>query len=658
MLKRSRRIGARVEPRKGSAKWYLARAIRAARLLIRQFQSHPLITGYRYRKWIRAYEILTPRQCSEMAADIAAWPSRPLISVIMPSYNIAPKWMIEAIESVRRQIYPHWELCISDDASTSPAILSLLRRYSAQDSRIRVTFRSENGHISTNSNTALTLASGDYIALLDADDTISDDALFWVAREITIYPETDLLFSDEDKIDQSGRRSEPYFKSAWNPALMLSQNAFSHLGVYRRKLVESVGGFRKGYEGSQDYDLVLRCAAHTTSERIRHIPRVLYHWRTLAGSAASGPGVKAYAWEAGKMAIADHLQRVGMQARVRPVLQTYYQVDYDISGPLPLVSIIVPTTLTSVTTAHCLRSILDRSSYTAFELLLLVYSEHLHAARSRPEFADIMAHPRVRLVQHEEKSFNYSRVSNLGARSARGNYLCFYNDDVEVITPPWLESMVARAMLDGVGAVGAMLFYPSDTIQHAGVILGMDQVADHIFKGRRRGYPGYFGRAALEQDYSCVTAACMVVKREVFEASGGFDEMLPVAFNDVDLCIKIRLTGARIVWTPFVEMYHHESLTLGHHDSPARRDQFQHDIKTIRERWKDLLYTDPCYNPNLSLARASGFSLAWPPRVPFGEQLLKINAMGGVSRTSRMGGGDNANPLTLDQFVARRSDGA
>lgn len=634
----------------GSAKWYLARAIRPFLQLARRFQSHPVVANYNYRQWIRTYEIITPPLRRKLAADLAAWPSRPLISVIMPSYNIDPKWMIEAIESVRSQIYPHWELCISDDASTLPAIRPLLEQYAAQDPRIHITFRSENGHISVNSNDAFALAKGDYIALLDADDIISEEALFWVAREIVLHPDVDLLFSDEDKIDQNGRRSEPYFKSAWNPALMLSQNAFSHLGVYRSKLVAEVGGFRKGYEGSQDYDLVLRCAELTTIDRIRHIPRVLYHWRALPGSAASGPGAKTYAWDAGRMAIADHLQRVGTRARVGPVLKSYYQIDYHISDPVPLVSIIVPTTLSSSTTANCLRSILDQSSYPSFELLLLVHLEHLQAARNHPDFAQILADPRLRTVLHDERPFNYSRVSNLGARSGKGALFCFFNDDVEVITPSWLERMVARAMLDGVGAVGAMLYYPSGIIQHAGVILGVDQVADHVFKGRRRGYPGYFGRGVLEQDYSCVTAACMVVRREPFEAIGGFDETLPVAFNDVDLCIKIRLTGARIIWTPCVEMYHHESLTLGRHDSPARREQFQHDIKTIRERWKDVLEADPCYNPNLSLARASAFSLAWPPRLPYGEQIQTISVMNGISRTSRLNTGSSAGPLTLDEM--------
>ena len=640
----------------GSAKWYVARAIRPARLLIGRLQSHPIVATHRYRKWIQTYEALTPHLRAKLAADIVNWPARPLISVIMPSYNIDPKWMIEAIESVRQQIYPHWELCISDDASTLGTIRPLLQRYAALDQRIRVTFRSENGHISVNSNTALTLASGDYIALLDADDVISEDALFWVAREIAIFPETDLLFSDEDKIDQRGKRFDPYFKSAWNPALMLSQNAFSHFGVYRRKLLEDVGGFRKGYEGSQDHDLVLRCAERTAIERIRHIPRVLYHWRTLPGSAASGAGAKSYAWEAGKMAISDHLQRVGIHARVGPVLNSSYKVDYDISRSMPLVSIVVPTTLSSVTAANCLSSILNRSSYQTFELLLLVYSEHLHAARSRSEFAEILAHPRVRIVQYEEKSFNYSRVSNLGANSGRGKFFCFYNDDVEVITPSWLERMIARALLDGVGVVGAKLYYPSGSIQHAGVILGVDHVADHVFRGRGRGYDGYFGRAILEQDYSCVTAACMVVRRETFEAVGGFDETLPVAFNDVDLCIKVRLSGDRIIWTPCVEMLHHESLTLGHHDSAERRDQFRHDVKTIRERWKDVLDADPCYNPNLSLARAAAFSLAWPPRLPYGAQLQTISTTGGISRVSRLGAGDTAEPLTLDRGPAERQD--
>jgi len=594
-------------------------------------------TGRRaYQSWIKGFDDVTPELRQAMAADVSRWPSRPLISVIMPSYNIDPKWMSQAIDSVRKQIYPNWELCISDDASTITGIRPLLEHYAALDTRIHVTFRSENGHISVNSNTALDLASGNYIALMDADDLLSEDALFWVGREIAIHPEVDLIFSDEDKIGEDGKRFDPYFKPAWNPALMLSQNAFCHFGVYRRSLVEEVGRFRKGYEGAQDYDLVLRCAAKTTSDCIRHIPRVLYHWRALPSSTAAETSIKSYAWDAGRRAIADYLEQTGIRARVEPALGVFYQVDYEAPRPPPLVSLVVPTTLAGATPAKCILSALSKSTYENFELLILAHANHIRAAEKNPEFAQILTDGRVRIIEYAKTPFNFSAVSNLGARSARGDRLCFLNDDVEVITEDWLERLVARVSLDGVSAAGAMLYYPADRIQHAGVILGLGGVADHAFKHRRRGYHGPFGRGGLEQDYSCVTAACVLIRRKAFDDVGGFDESLPVAFNDVDLCIKLRRSGGRIIWTPTVEMYHHESLTFGHHDAPERRAQFQHDVRLMRERWNDVLDSDPCYNPNLGIMPGSVFSLAWPPRLPDPMQVVTGLAGTSISRTSQL----------------------
>jgi GT2 family glycosyltransferase len=617
-----------------------ARIARYSITFTRRMLAHRGITRGAYRKWIEAYDLVTPGLRSLLVADIPNWPSRPLISVIMPSYNIDPKWMTNAIESVVNQIYPHWELCISDDASTVPGIRPLLEKYTTRESRIHVAFRTENGHISVNSNTALTLANGDYVALMDADDALSEDALFWVAREITLHPEVDLLFSDEDKIDEENKRFDPYFKPAWNPGLMLSQNAFCHLGVYRRSLIEEVGRFREGYEGAQDYDLVLRCAAKTTADRIRHIPRVLYHWRALPTSSAGQPTAKSYAWEAGRSAIRDQLQKARINAQVKSALGIFYQVDYSPPEPPPLVSILVPTRLYGSTTARCLASVLKETTYKNFELLILVRAEHMRAARSNSNFATLFADSRVRFIDHEEVSFNFSRVNNLGARAARGCLLCFINDDVEVISKDWLDRLTARVTLNGVGATGPMLYYLSDAIQHAGVLLGVGGIADHAFKKRRRGHSGSFGRGALEQDYSAVTAACMLVRRNVFEDVGGFDEALPVAFNDVDLCIRIRRTGARILWTPSVEMYHHESLTFGHHDSAARSDQFRCDVKTMLERWKDVLQSDPCYNPNLSLVPGSNFTLAWPPRLAKPKEVIGAPTLAGISRTSKLTAGN------------------
>ena len=567
-----------------------------------------------YEQWVRTYSTIDAPLRTRLTAQVAELPMRPLISVIMPSYNIEPRWMSEAIASVRRQIYPYWELCIADDASTLPGVRELITQEAAADARIRVTFRATNGHISASSNSALDLATGDYVALVDADDRLPADALFCVAREIASRPDVDLIFSDEDKIDADGRRFDPLFKAAWNPALMLSQNAFCHLGVFRRALVEKVGRFREGYEGAQDHDLVLRCAEATTPERIRHIPRVLYHWRVLPNSTATDLESKPYAAIAGGVVVEDHLRRQGIKGRVEPVFGSFYQVIYEAPDPAPLVSIIVPTTLRDQVTARCVRSVLGSTRYADFELLLVATEPDLAAARADGAMAPLLADSRVRTVEHASLPFNYSEVNNRGAAEARGQLLCFLNDDVAVINSDWLTQLVARVCLDGVGAAGPLLYYPSDLVQHAGVLLGVGDVADHAFRGMRRGQLGYFGRGTLEQDYTCLTAACLLLRRDLFEAVGGFDAMLPAAFNDVDLCIKIRRTGARIVWTPTARMYHHESLTFGPHNEPGRAEQFERDVAIIRDRWVDVIDNDPVYNPNLSLDRDRQFELAARPR--------------------------------------------
>lgn len=590
-----------------------------------------------YQRWMRLYSTVDDGMRARLAAHVDRLPARPLISVIMPSYNIDPKWVEEAIGSVRRQIYPHWELCISDDASTVAGVRELLEREAAGDKRIKVTFRAVNGHISANSNTALDLATGDYVALMDADDLLPPDALFWVAHEIALHPDTDLIFSDEDKIDDAGHRFDPYFKPAWNAALMLSQNAFCHLGVFRRSLVEHVGRFREGYEGAQDHDLVLRCADATAPEHIRHIPRILYHWRASEQSTAAGLDSKPYAWQAGHRAIEDHLQRRGIGGRVEPAVGSFYQVVYAAPGAPPRISIIMPTTMRNSATPRCLQSVLTKTRYKNFELLLVASDRDLEAGHARGKFASMLNDPRVRAIAHKSAPFNFSWVNNRGAAEAHGELLCFLNDDVEVISEDWLDQLVARIGIDGVGAVGPMLYYPSGLVQQAGVLLGIGGVADHAFRHLRPGQVGYFGRAALEQDYSCLTAACLLVRRELFEAINGFDVTLPTAFNDVDLCIRMRRAGARLVWTPAAKMIHHESTTFGPHDSPVRAGQFSRDVEVMRERWHEVLDNDPSYNPNLSLDPGHQFQLTAPPRTSFWSGALEPGSLDApVSRTSAL----------------------
>jgi O-antigen biosynthesis protein len=568
-----------------------------------------------YAAWIEQNDRLSDEDRRVFRRAIERFSSRPLISILLPVYNTKPAHLERAIQSVADQLYPHWELCISDDASTDPAVRGMLESAAKTDSRIKVTYRDTNGHIAANSNSALRLASGDYVGVLDHDDELAEQALFWFADEIHKHPDAEIIYCDEDKLDGEGLRSAPLFKPDWNPALITAQNYVCHLTVYRRSLLERAGGFRAGFEGSQDHDLLLRCADLLEPGQIRHIPRILYHWRSHAGSTASETGLEAkpYAWDAGARAIREHLERRGIAATVRPTAGQFYQVDYTCPSPAPKVTVIIPTALKLEFVERCVTSVLRRTTYPNVEFIVTTDRRHLQAAAQKSFVEKIKADPRVRLLVYDELPFNYSRTNNRAVRHSDAPIICFLNDDVEVITRDWLEKLVARVLQHGVGAVGAMLYYPTDMIQHAGVILGMGGVAGHPFLNLPRGSKGYYGRAILEQDLSCVTAACMVARREAFDGVGGFDENLAIAFNDVELCIRLRQKGWRIIWTPAVEMYHHESTSVGKHNAPHRHSLFQQEVKLMRERWGDLLDADPFFNPNLSLASLH-YTLAFPPR--------------------------------------------
>lgn len=594
------------------------------------FQIEPTV----YLNWLRDYSSIDRHARSLLAMRVETLAAKPLISIVMPSYNIETKLLSAAIDSVRRQIYPFWELCIADDASTIEGVRECLQAAAAGDPRIKVVFRRENGNICAASNSALALATGDYVALLDADDLLAEDALFWIADAIASDPDVDLLYSDEDKLDAEGRRFDPYFKTAWNPALMLSQNAFSHLGVFRRALVEKVGRFREGHEGAQDHDLVLRCAEATTAAHIRHIPRVLYHWRVSPDSTASSLASKPFAWDAGRRAIEDHLIRRGIKAEVTRSHHLYYQVNYPVVEPPPLVSIIVPSAFADPVNLSSLASVLARTNYPRFELLVLATEPDFEAARRNPDFAALVADPRVRTCTHDVSPFNYSAVNNLGAAQASGRVLCFLNDDVEVGSADWLCQLVARVGLEGVGAAGPLLRYPSGAVQHAGIVLGVGGVADHAFRNMAHGRVGYFARGALEQDYTCLTAACLVVRREVFDAAQGFDPALPAAFNDVDLCLRIRRLGWRLVWTPAAWLTHHESLTFGAPTTAERREQFDRDHALMRARWMSALDNDPYYNPNLSLDPRCQFQPAFPPRLAYPPRYLQRDGTAADARSA------------------------
>lgn len=566
-----------------------------------------------YTAWVESFGTLTPEKTAALRARLDALPAtaRPLISVLMPVHNPAERWLERAIESVRAQVYERWELCVADDTSTAPHVRPLLERYQALDPRIRVVYRPENGHISAASNSALELVRGDFVALLDHDDELSPDALAEVALLLATDANADLVYSDEDKIDEAGRRRTPYFKSDYLPDLLLGQNCVSHLSVYRTALVRAIGGFRIGYEGSQDWDLALRVVDQTTPDRVRHIPKVLYHWRAVQGSTAVTVSAKNYSVDAARRALLDHFQRRGINAEVRPVTGDHWQVVYPLPDPPPLVSIIVPTHNAARLLRTCVGSIFARTEYPRFEVLIV--NNRSDDPETLRLFDELGAEEDVRVIAYDAP-FNFSAINNAAVRQAKGAVLCFLNNDIEVITGRWLDEMVSQALRPEIGAVGAMLYYPNNTIQHAGVILGLGGVANHAFLHYPHGTDGYMNRARLAQNYSAVTAACLVVRRAVFEQVGGFNETdLAVAFNDIDLCLRIRAAGYRNLWTPFAELYHHESASRGDDNAPDKQPRFVSEIDYMRRTWGPLLDRDPAYNPNLAL-NLLGWQLAWPPR--------------------------------------------
>lgn len=567
--------------------------------------------GNDYAAWVQAHDTLSETQRNRIVERVAAMTSTPLISVAMPTYNPDPVWLRAAIESVRSQLYPHWELCIADDASPSQAVRDMLRQYSESDARIKVVFRPKNGHISVASNSALEVASGAWIALMDHDDLLAEHALFWVAECIGTHPDARLIYSDEDKIDELDQRSDPYFKPGWNIDLFRSHNMFSHLGVLATDLVREVGGFRQGMEGSQDWDLVLRCIERIDPCQVQHVPRVLYHWRVHAESTARSMNAKPYAAVAGERALNEHFERTGTRARAEYV-GFGYRARYALPDPAPLVSLIIPTRNALTLMRQCIESIVAKTLYPNYEIIIVDNGSDDAAALAY--FAQLAARPNIRVLR-EDRAFNYSALNNTAVAQARGELVALVNNDIEVISPEWLSEMVSLAMQPGVGAVGARLWFPDETLQHGGVVLGIGSVAGHANKGLPRGLNGYAGRAALIQSFSAVTAACLVVRKALYDEVGGLDEVhLKVAFNDIDFCLRLREAGYRNLWTPYAELLHHESATRGDDVAPEKRARFEQETAYMRSRWADLMRHDPAYNPNLTVL-SEDFGYAWPPRV-------------------------------------------
>lgn len=560
------------------------------------------IQSLNYPDWIAEYEPDAFPDLAKIQHDISHFEISPLISIVTPVYNPDHRYLHECLESVLSQSYSNWQLCLIDDCSTDTVIREILHQYQARDSRVQVHYRSQNGHISLASNDGLAMAKGEFVALLDHDDKLHEHALYAVVKQLQLTPDAQIIYSDEDKIDEDNVRQEPHFKSDWNPDLLFSQNYISHLGVYRTKLLNKIGGFRTGVEGSQDYDLVLRATAFVQAEQIVHIPWVLYHWRAVSGSTALDAESKSYTTQAGIKALQNHFAAMHIDATVTAgLVENTYRVHWPLPAKQPLVSLIIPTRDGYSILKQCIDSILSKTTYQNYEIIIV--DNQSSDPKTLGYFESLMRSNNIRVISYNDE-FNYSAINNFAVQHAQGELIGLINNDIEVISPDWLTEMVSHAIRPDVGCVGAKLYYPDNTIQHAGVICGLGGVAGHSHKYFPAAASGYFHRLKVIQNLSAVTAAVLLVKKSVFVEVGGLNEQnLKIAFNDVDFCLKVKTAGYRNLWTPYAELYHHESISRGAEDSPEKIERFRTEIEYMKMCWKNELLHDPYYSPNLTLVR-------------------------------------------------------
>ena len=551
-----------------------------------------------YNVWRKKY-IPNARKLKKQRAEKLDY--EPCISIIVPTYKTPEKFLKEMIDSVRNQSYENWELCIGDGSVTEDTVKNVVESYQKKDKRIKMLCLSENLGIAGNTNAALSIATGDYIALLDHDDILAPDALYEVVKWMNEHykDETDVIYTDEDKVSFDLKDYfEPHFKSDYNLDLIRSNNYICHLFVAGKSIVDQVGGFRKEYDGSQDYDFILRCIEQ--SKHVEHVPKVLYHWRCHPGSTAANQESKMYCYEAGKRAIEDHLKRMGEDDC--QVVMTEHLGFYHVIYPIreqKKVSIIIPNKDQKEILERCIESIIQKTDYKNYEIIIVENNSTTNEIFEY--YKTIEQRENIRVVIWKDK-FNYSAINNFGVRYANGEYLLFLNNDIEVIRENWLSEMLANVQRKEVGIVGAKLLYPDNMVQHAGVIIGMGGIAGHPLSRHPADDCGYFARGIIQQNLNAVTAACMLTKKEVYEKVNGFEEKLAVAFNDIDLCLKVRKAGYLIVYDPEALLYHHESISRGKEDTLEKRNRFEGEVDYMAKKWKDVLEKgDEYYNPNLSL---------------------------------------------------------
>ncbi len=560
-----------------------------------------------YRLWIKEYDTLTSVRQQDLQGDLDDWLYFPTFSLFMSVPVAPPKWLREAIESVQKQIYPHWELFLigPNPDSTSPLGEEVPVAGGDHDprsatSKIHWLLTSPNDSLATSLNLALETAKGDFIALIDAQDRLSSQALYQIAKTCNVRSDCQLIYTDEDKLDAQGGRCDPNFKSDWNPDLFYSQNYLHRLTVYRRTVVMQVGGFQADYPGGEEYDLTLRVIERIKANEIYHIPKVLYHQR----ESSLNPTAATVACQV----LQAHFQRVQQSVQVREAMGGHTRVLYPLPDPPPLVSLIIPTRDKLDLLRGTVEGVLTQTDYQPLEIIILDNGSVEPATLSY--LKQLETDPRVTVLRLK-MPFNYSQLNNIGVSHAAGEVIGLLNNDLEVIHSDWLTEMVSHALRPEIGAVGAKLYYANDTIQHAGVIVGLGGMAGHGFKYLAREAPGYHFRPCLIQNYSAVTAACLVMRRRVFQEVGGLEEKhLKVAFNDVDLCLRLRERGYRIVWTPYAELYHLESASRGVDNTVKKYFRLRHELNYMRKRWGKVLAGDPYYSPNLTM-EYEDFSLAW-----------------------------------------------
>ena len=550
-----------------------------------------------YGPWYQAY---VPDQETLEAQKKHKFDYRPLISIAVPAYQTPVEFLKQMIESLISQTYPEWELCIANASPDNEEMQRVLADYSAKDSRVRFCNLKENLGIAENTNRAFSMAKGEFMGLLDHDDLLAPNALYEIVQALQDHPQADALYTDEDKVTtELDEHFQPHLKPDFNLDLLRSNNYICHFFVVRRSIVEKAGGFRKEFDGAQDYDFIFRCTEN--AREVLHVPEILYHWRTHKASTADNPASKMYAFEAGKRAIEANLERTGTKGVVSHTQDLgFYRVKYPVQGK-PLVSVIIPNKDEKETLQTCMEMLNNNTSYQNFEIIII--ENNSTTDEIFRYYKELSKDPRIHLLRWG-KEFNYSAINNFGVAHAKGEYLLFLNNDIKSINPDWMEELLGVCQRPEVGGVGAKLIYPDNTIQHAGCVVGMGGIAGHMFVDMPADRTGYLHKASLLQDMSAVTAACLMMKKEVFEEAGGFTEELAVAFNDVDLCLKVRKNNHLIVYDPYAKLYHMESKTRGAEDSKEKVRRFQTEIEYMRCHWLDILKNgDPYYNKNLSLTK-------------------------------------------------------